>query len=404
MVQINFAKREISCKLVYYGPGMSGKTTNLEVIHQKVQADNKGDMVAIATEGDRTLFFDFLPLDLGKVKGMKTKFQLYTVPGQVYYASTRKLVLQGADGVIFVADSQKSKLNENIGSMKDLTDNLAESGIEVDSFPMVIQWNKRDLPSAAKVAWLEEKINRLKAPATEAVAANGEGVMGTLKLLAKMVLDRFNEQGGTAASGTSKQTAGGQKKEESTLATINGDKISRSYFSNYCQTQYRLNSKGEVEDFKKMSKQEKLGYMQNLTNHALLMQTAKKKGFVIDKKQLSAQINRFIGKFGSREKFDRFLQQRRLTMDNIKNEAVKSIVVNAMAKMRNPDIAEKLKVTREEVSDYYASHSDSFSGGLQQHELRIIAILKNKKKKSLLKKLYDELRSESKITLFEDKL
>ncbi|GMT42503.1 MAG: hypothetical protein IEMM0002_0914 [bacterium] len=142
-MQIHFARKEVRCKLVYYGPGMSGKTTNLEVVYEKVPKDNKGDLVAIATEGDRTLFFDFLPLDLGTVRGMKTMFQLYTVPGQIYYASTRKLVLQGVDGVIFVADSQKDKLDENIESLRDLEGNLKDYGIDIKNFPVVIQWNKR---------------------------------------------------------------------------------------------------------------------------------------------------------------------------------------------------------------------------------------------------------------------
>ena len=141
MVQINFAKREINCKLVYYGPGLSGKTTNLEVVHKKAPASKKGELTSIATEGDRTLFFDYMPLELGKVGGMNTKFQLYTVPGQVYYNATRKLVLQGADGVVFVADSQRDKLEENIESFTNLEENLREQGLDPKTIPMVLQWS-----------------------------------------------------------------------------------------------------------------------------------------------------------------------------------------------------------------------------------------------------------------------
>src|SRR4029453_10293214 len=146
MVQINFALREVNCKIVYYGPGMSGKTTNLEIVHKKAPEANKGELTSIATEGDRTLFFDFMPLDLGTIAGMRTRFQLYTVPGQVYYNSTRKLVLQGVDGVVFVADSGAGMLQENLDSLKNLEENLNEYGKSLSTLPHVIQFNKRDLP------------------------------------------------------------------------------------------------------------------------------------------------------------------------------------------------------------------------------------------------------------------
>src|SRR5262247_4220902 len=148
MVQINFALKEVNCKIVFYGPGMSGKTTNLEIVHQKAPEENKGELTSISTDGDRTLFFDFMPLDLGNVAGMRTKFQLYTVPGQVYYNSTRKLVLQGVDGVIFVADSSAAMLNQNLESLRNLEENLNEYGKSLASLPHVIQLNKRDLPDA----------------------------------------------------------------------------------------------------------------------------------------------------------------------------------------------------------------------------------------------------------------
>jgi signal recognition particle receptor subunit beta len=200
MVQINFAQKSVTVKIVYYGPGMSGKTTNLEVVHQRAPESNKGDLTSISTDGDRTLFFDFMPLDLGTVAGMRTQFQLYTVPGQVYYNSTRKLVLQGVDGVIFVADSSASMMEENLESLRNLEENLREYGKDIETIPMVIQYNKRDLPDALPVEELEAKVNRFGAPSFEAVANSGQGVFPTLKSLAANVLDTIHEQTGSAAS------------------------------------------------------------------------------------------------------------------------------------------------------------------------------------------------------------
>jgi signal recognition particle receptor subunit beta len=200
MVQINFANKEIQCKVVYYGPGMSGKTTNLEVVHKKAPPTSKGELTSIATEGDRTLFFDFMPLDLGNIAGIKTKFQLYTVPGQVYYNSTRKLVLQGVDGVVFVADSQAEKIEENIEAMENLKANLKEYGRDLTSLPVVVQYNKRDLPTAMTVEELDQRLNPMGAPTFGAVAATGEGVFPTLKTLASLVLESINrdKRGGGA--------------------------------------------------------------------------------------------------------------------------------------------------------------------------------------------------------------
>ncbi len=192
MVQINFANKEIQCKIVYYGPGMSGKTTNLEVVHKKAPTNSKGDLTSIATEGDRTLFFDFMPLDLGNIAGIKTKFQLYTVPGQVYYNSTRKLVLQGVDGIVFVADSQADKIEDNLESLGNLRGNLREYGRDFDSIPIVFQFNKRDLPTALPIEVLQEKLGSGSAPYFEAVASTGEGVFPTLKALASLVLESIN--------------------------------------------------------------------------------------------------------------------------------------------------------------------------------------------------------------------
>ncbi|MBI4584265.1 MAG: GTPase [Planctomycetes bacterium] len=194
MVQINFALKEVNCKIVFYGPGLSGKTTNLEVIHSKAPKSNVGELTSIATEGDRTLFFDFLPLNLGQVAGMTTKFQIYTVPGQVYYNSTRKLVLQGADGIVFVADSRRGKIEENLESFKNLEDNMKEYGMDLHTIPLVFQYNKRDLQDIYTIEELEKALNHFGAPYFEAVAVNGDGVFPTLKKVSSMVLENLNKQ------------------------------------------------------------------------------------------------------------------------------------------------------------------------------------------------------------------
>lgn len=200
MVQINFALKEINCKLVYYGPGRSGKTTNLEQVHQKAPEDSKGELVSINTETDRTLYFDFLPLNLGKVAGMTTKFQLYTVPGQVYYNATRKLVLQGVDGVVFVADSSPHMMDENIESLENMLENLRENGIDTATIPIVLQLNKRDVDGALDKDMMIEKLKRGDWAVIEACAFKGEGVFPTLKKLAGMVISKLNDQEGYAKS------------------------------------------------------------------------------------------------------------------------------------------------------------------------------------------------------------
>ncbi|MBI3820791.1 MAG: GTPase domain-containing protein [Planctomycetes bacterium] len=194
MVQINFALKEVNCKVVYYGPGMSGKTTNLEIVYKKAPEQHRGELTSISTDGDRTLFFDYMPLDLGTIAGMRTKFQLYTVPGQVYYNSTRKLVLQGVDGVVFVAESDPTKMQENLESLANLEENLREYGKELRTLPHVIQWNKRDLPGAVPVPTLNAQLNRYGAPNYEAIARTGEGVFPTLKALAALVLESLNRR------------------------------------------------------------------------------------------------------------------------------------------------------------------------------------------------------------------
>ncbi|MBN2036798.1 MAG: hypothetical protein JW768_08665 [Chitinispirillaceae bacterium] len=194
MASINYGAREISVKIVYYGPGLSGKTTNLQVIHRKIPPDHKSDMVSLATEQDRTLFFDFLPLDLGTIKGFSTKFQLYTVPGQVYYNATRKLVLRGVDGVVFVADSGPDKTAENIESFQNLEDNLAEYHYKREEIPIVMQYNKRDVPGAIPIEEIDRQINKYQLPWTESVANKGIGVFDTLKLIGKIVVDNLNRK------------------------------------------------------------------------------------------------------------------------------------------------------------------------------------------------------------------
>ncbi len=192
---VNYATREITCKLVYYGPGRAGKTTNLHYIYEQLPAERRGQMISLATQTDRTLFFDFLPLDLGSIAGFTTRFQLYTVPGQSYYATTRNLVLQGADGVVFVADSQSRQLEENVESLQDLHLNLGEQGVDVRSLPLVIQYNKQDLPRdlILGVAELQDELNFRDVPHFAADALHGLGVFETLRCVAELVLRRLSQ-------------------------------------------------------------------------------------------------------------------------------------------------------------------------------------------------------------------
>ncbi|UCF19836.1 MAG: GTPase domain-containing protein [Gemmatimonadota bacterium] len=188
MSMINYASREINCKIVYYGPGLGGKTTNLEYIFNKVAPNTRGKLISLATESERTLFFDFLPVDLGTIRGFKTRFHLYTVPGQVYYNASRKLILKGVDGVVFVADSQVERLDANIESMHNLYENLAEYGYDLRQIPFVIQYNKRDLPNVSPVEELDQHLNPDRVPSYEGVATTGVGVFDTLKAVAKLVI------------------------------------------------------------------------------------------------------------------------------------------------------------------------------------------------------------------------
>ena len=185
MTFINYASREINCKIVYYGPGLCGKTTNLQYIYDKTNPNAKGKLISLATETDRTLFFDFLPLELGTVRGFRTRFHLYTVPGQVFYDASRKLILKGVDGVIFVADSQVERMDANVESVENLQANLKTQGYDIDTIPFVLQLNKRDLPNVAPVEEMKSLLMRREQPVFEAVAAKGPGVFETLKGVAK---------------------------------------------------------------------------------------------------------------------------------------------------------------------------------------------------------------------------
>lgn len=191
---VNYHTKEINCKIVYYGPGLGGKTTNIQYIFQKTSSQNKGQMITLNTENERTLFFDFLPLDLGEIRGFKTRFHLYTVPGQVFYEASRKLILRGVDGLVFVADSQVERMEANIESLQGLDKNLLEQGYDLAKIPMVMQWNKRDLPNIVQVEDLQMQLNKRKNPAFEAIASQGHGVFETLKMVSKSVL--LNIKGG----------------------------------------------------------------------------------------------------------------------------------------------------------------------------------------------------------------
>ncbi|MBC7429383.1 MAG: gliding-motility protein MglA [Bacteriovorax sp.] len=191
---VNYVNKEVNCKIVYYGPGLGGKTTNIQYVYQKTSGDSKGNIISLNTENERTLFFDFLPLDLGEIRGFKTRFHLYTVPGQVFYEASRKLILRGVDGIVFVADSQVERMEANLESLKSLEKNLTDQGYDITKIPMVMQWNKRDLPNTTGVKDLHNALNKWGMPEFEAVAMKGNGVFDTLKMISKLVL--MNLKGG----------------------------------------------------------------------------------------------------------------------------------------------------------------------------------------------------------------
>ena len=191
---INYSSREINCKIVYYGPGLCGKTTNLQYIYDKTNPQAKGKMISLATETERTLFFDFLPLSLGEIRGFKTRFHLYTVPGQVFYDASRKLILKGVDGTVFVADSQVERMEANSESLENLRINLTEHGYDLDKIPYVVQYNKRDLQNATPLAELKQLLNPTAVPEFEAVAVTGQGVFDTFKAVAKLALQELRKE------------------------------------------------------------------------------------------------------------------------------------------------------------------------------------------------------------------
>lgn len=191
---INWALQEINLKIVFYGPGMSGKTTNLEFIHSKLDPSLAGELVSLKTKEDRTIFFDFMQIEVGRIKGKKPKFNLYTVPGQVYYASSRKVILNGVDGLVFVADSQPHRMEANIETLLDLENNLKQDGQSLEEFPWVVQYNKRDLPGVESVETLEKKLNFFDVPYFEAIAVRGEGVFNTLKSIINNVVQHVQSQ------------------------------------------------------------------------------------------------------------------------------------------------------------------------------------------------------------------
>ena len=202
MSMINYASREINCKIVYYGSGLGGKTTNLEHIYGKVKPDTRGKLISLATETERTLFFDFLPVDLGTIRGFKTRFHLYTVPGQVYYNASRKLILKGVDGIVFVADSQIERMEANQESMQNLYDNMAEYGYDLTKMPFIVQYNKRDLPNAAPLEYMEYLLNNreVQVPTFSASANTGEGVFESLNMITRMLLNKFINEGSRKAA------------------------------------------------------------------------------------------------------------------------------------------------------------------------------------------------------------
>lgn len=191
MALINVAAKEIHGKIVYYGPGLCGKTTNLQIVHGRIPQNGRSDLLSIATETERTLFFDFLPLDLGKVHGFTIRFHLYTVPGQILYERTRVAVLNGADGVVFVADAQRDRLGDNLQSLRELAHNLTNQGKRLTEFPMVMQYNKMDMPTALPTPVLDRYLNTIKVPRFEAVAVQGKGVFETLRAISKLVVNKL---------------------------------------------------------------------------------------------------------------------------------------------------------------------------------------------------------------------
>ena len=444
-MQINFFKREVSCKIVYYGPGMSGKTTNLQQINEKTPAESRTNLTSIATEGERTLFFDYMPLNLGTVGSMNTKFQLYSVPGQTYYNATRKLVLQGVDGVVFVADSQKEKTHENIESLQNLIDNLKEYGITIKDIPLIIQWNKRDLPNAEKIDLLEKIINKYNFPTTDAVAVIGEGVIETLKLIASMVLSNLNNKQNITTPLNQKQnipTSLNQKPggittpsprsirpashktsflkrvkqfgwralerirwREKIVATIDDVKINESYLINIFRVQVQMNGKSSTEEkYENLTRDQKEELLSQAVNHYLLVQESNKLRVLPSKPEIDKALALYSNKFGSEEKYKSYLAQRKIKLEDIKNELSKQIIINKMIKTLVPGYQDKLKFDEKELFDYYTIHRERFNGSFEGQKKEIEQAFTKQKKATLHQELFEILRRKSKINIVLENL
>ncbi len=373
MVHINFASKEIDCKIVYYGPGMSGKTTNLIQIHNKAPDKHKGNLTSIATEGDRTLFFDFLPLDIGTVSGMKTKFQIYTVPGQVYYNSTRKLVLQGVDGIIFVADSQKKKMEENLESLKNLETNLSEYGFNITDMPLIIQFNKRDMPDVADTTEMNKQLNTLNVPTFESVATTGDGVIQTFKAMASIVLEKLNTK--------AKESACVGNINKDVVAEVDGEKIKRSDFKRYCQIQVKLAAKGK--NTPKPGKEHEKRLLGSLVNYTLLLKETKKRNLKAKDSEVEKKLEQFIAKHGSQTAFQTYIAKQNLTIEDIKGEIVKSILIAKLIKAIFPDFTRRIEVANKESSDPDIENT-----------------LKREKKRKIISDLYRKLREDKDIKIY----
>lgn len=398
MVQINFASREVNCKIVYYGPGMSGKTTNLEVVHKKVPANNKGELTSIATEGERTLFFDFLPIDLGSVSGFKTKFQLYTVPGQVYYKSTRKLVLQGVDGIVFVADSQKDKISENIESIQDLKDNIRMLGLNIENIPLVLQYNKRDLPDIMDISELNTKVNPKNLPYFEASAKKGDGVLNTLKAIAKLVLEQLNKGRGEKPVREEKETKPEEDKAEDYICEIEGEKIFAGQLSKYTSFYIKISSQPN-RDFQNLSDAEKVKFLDNLINHHILLLEGKKRGVDALESEIALQMGQHIKKIGGEDRFNEYLTKRGLKMEDIRDEITKNIILNKMIKEVIPDYSNYMSIKSGEGEEFFNKNRGLFSDMTDKKVLKekIASMLKERKREALTDSFYKTIKEGKRI-------
>ncbi|MFQ5559560.1 MAG: SurA N-terminal domain-containing protein, partial [Nitrospinota bacterium] len=340
--------------------------------------------------------------------GLNTKFQLYTVPGQVYYNSTRKLVLQGVDGVVFVADSRESKLSDNIESLQNLIENLSEYGVQVTKdVPLVIQWNKRDMPEAASPEFLEKNINTLGVPTTEAVAALGKGVIETLKLIASLVLENLNKRQNQTSNLGNPESAKREKtaaEPEKILATIDEVRINELYLKNYYRVQSRVSGSGVPKDFDSLSKDEKSVFLNMLIDHYLMVQESKKRGIAAPKGEIDLHMETYEKKFGSPEKYADYLARRKLKKEDVRNEIAKKIITNRMIRALIPDCLVKVQIADGELTTYYQNHQDQFQGEFQDVKEKVALQLKRQKQGALKKQVADTLRKKCRLTIEEDNL